>query len=99
MIGESASRLRVEGGVTNLSSRGETFGVDNGGWVDSATDTIMGHLSRFATYAHGYGTADATYVDIYATYGLSTAFTLYQDANGDWYLDPSNIPGGGVECP
>ncbi|WAS94551.1 extracellular catalytic domain type 1 short-chain-length polyhydroxyalkanoate depolymerase [Nannocystis punicea] len=67
-------------------------------YVQVVTATITGHLSRFASYPHGYGTADATYTSLFAKYGMSTAFPLYQGTDGKWYADPAKVPGA-VSCP
>ncbi|WP_420829442.1 PHB depolymerase family esterase [Nannocystis pusilla] len=89
---------------------GETGSDDSGGdtgvepctpstpYVQAVTATISGHFSRFASYPHGYGTADATYTSLFSKYGMSTAFPLYQGSDGKWYADPAKVPGA-VACP
>jgi len=67
-------------------------------YVQAVTAAITGHLSRFASYPGGYGVADATYTSLFAKYGMSTPFPLYQGSDGKWYADPAHVPGA-VACP
>jgi poly(3-hydroxybutyrate) depolymerase len=67
-------------------------------YVQTVTATITGHMSRFASYPGGYGVADATYTSLFAKYGMSKAFPLYQGTDGKWYADPANVPGA-TTCP
>ncbi|MCB9538571.1 MAG: PHB depolymerase family esterase [Myxococcales bacterium] len=84
--------------VDDLGARAETradpVGLAEGGWVEVAEGNITDHVPRFATYDHGYGTADATYVDLLNQHGVNGVFPLYRDAEGDWYADAANIGGG-----
>lgn len=69
------------------------------GVVAEVEDTLVGHTGRLSVYPGGYGVADTTYLDLLDQFGTMTPFTLYQSADGDWYLDPANIPGGAPEMP
>jgi len=88
------------GGTTGGDTDGGSTGGDTGGgqppcqpWEATATATITGHFSRFASYPGGYGVADRTYVSLFQQYGMNTQFTLYRAAGGAWYHDPANVPG------
>lgn len=83
---------------TGPGETGETPCVPVTPYVQASTAKITGHLSRFASYPGGYGVADMTYTALFAKYGMSTAFTLYQGADGKWYADPANVPGAAT-CP
>lgn len=106
----SSSETGETGGSSETGSSSDTGSSDTGGdtgetpcvpvtpYVQASTAKITGHMSRFASYPHGYGTADTTYTALYAKYGMSTAFTLYQGTDGKWYADPAKVPGA-VACP
>jgi poly(3-hydroxybutyrate) depolymerase len=88
------------------TSSGETSSGDTGEapcapltpYVQVVSAKITGHLSRFASHPGGYGAADETYTSLFAQYGVSTPFPLYQGTDGKWYADPANVPGA-VACP
>jgi len=79
-----------DSGDTGVTDTGSGGGCDD--WVATATDTVNGHLSRYASYPGGWGAADQTYVSLYFEHGLYTSFTLYQAEASDWYADPANVP-------
>lgn len=68
---------------------GPNFVIEAPGYDEEISDTITNHQ-----IAGRIPTADATYLDLFNTYGLSTAFTLYR-VGTTWYHDRGNIPGGG----
>ena len=74
--------------------------MGGGGYVDSVSGDLMDLLAYYSTYGAGYGLADVTYTELLGTFGTSGVFTIYQSEDGDWYLDPANMPGGGepVTC-
>ncbi len=55
--------------------------------------SLSGHVAarRVRYYPIGFGTADASYVDLLRRHGVAEAFPLYS-FQGDWYADPGNIP-------
>jgi hypothetical protein len=76
---------------------GAALAVGGGGYVDSVSGALGDLLAYYGTYAAGYGLADITYIDLLGMFGVSEVFTIYQSEDGDWYLDPANMPGGGGE--
>lgn len=86
------------GADTGSGDTGEQPCTPTTPYVQAVTATISGHFSRFASYPGGYGVADATYTALFAKYGMSTAFPLYQGSDGKWYADPAHVPGA-VSCP
>ncbi|MCB9766491.1 MAG: PHB depolymerase family esterase [Alphaproteobacteria bacterium] len=72
-----------------------TVEVEGEPWVSVVDATVMGHLSRFGMYSGGWGVSDATFVQLFSTWGMFTSFPLYLGTDGDWYVDPANLPGAG----
>ncbi|MFN3202865.1 MAG: PHB depolymerase family esterase [Bradymonadia bacterium] len=82
------------GGLTDEVEWGEVLAVSTGGIVDEAEGTLWQHITRMTREGFQLRVADATYDELEELYGAFEPFTLYQSADGEWYADPSNIPGG-----
>lgn len=96
--GDDTGSGETGNGDTGSGDTGEAPCTPSTPYVQAVTATITGHLSRFTSYPHGFGVADATYTSLFAKYGMSTAFPLYQGSDSKWYADPAKVPGA-VSCP
>lgn len=84
----------TDAGGLSAEVEGDVLALSEGGVVDEAEGTLWQHIPRMTREGFSFRVADATYDELEEMYGAFESFTLYQGADGLWYADPANVPGG-----